>query len=112
MPVINEFIKFGANINFLDMKDNSPFHFAVAHFRQPVVDAFFKLKADVNIKKNRGGNNVLHQCDDLYTIRKVLQSKDYSAIIDGKNNNDETPLMLAVKSGNYEIVKELINLKI
>ncbi|GFX34198.1 hypothetical protein TNCV_2894051 [Trichonephila clavipes] len=50
MPVINELIKFGANINFLDRKDNSPLHFAVAHFHQPVVDAFLKLKADANIK--------------------------------------------------------------
>ncbi|GFV25765.1 putative ankyrin repeat protein RF_0381 [Trichonephila clavipes] len=111
MPVINELIKFGANINVLDGKDNSALHCAVAHFRQPVVDAFLKLKADVNIK-NSDGNNVLHQCvlcDDLYTIRKILQSKDYSADIDAKNNNDETPLMLAVKSGNYEIVKELLS---
>ncbi|GFR03461.1 ANK_REP_REGION domain-containing protein [Trichonephila clavata] len=111
MPVISELIKSGANINFLDKKDNSPLHFAVAHFRQPVVDAFLKLKADVNVK-NCHGNNVLHQCvlcHNLHTIRKILQSKDYTADIDAKNNDDETPLMLAVKSGDYEIVKELLS---
>ncbi|GFX34199.1 hypothetical protein TNCV_2894061 [Trichonephila clavipes] len=39
----------------------------------------------------------------------MLLSKDYSADIDAKNNNDETPLMMAVKSGNYEIVQELLS---
>ena len=61
---------------------------------------------------DKDGNSVMHLCAetaDEETIRKLLY---YSAKEDLPNKKGETPIQLAARAGNVDMVKRLLNMKV
>ena len=61
---------------------------------------------------DKDGNTVMHLCAetaDEETIRKLLF---YGAKEDLKNKKGETPILLAARAGNIDMVKRLLNMKV
>ena len=61
---------------------------------------------------DKDGNSVMHLCAetaDEETIRKLLY---YSAAEDLPNRKGETPILLAARAGNLDMVKRLLNMNV
>ena len=61
---------------------------------------------------DKNGNSVMHLCAetaDEETIRKLLY---YSAKEDLPNKKGETPILLAARAGNVDLVKRLLNMNV
>lgn len=62
-------------------------------------------------KQNNDGETILHKCiknNFLIFVKKIVMHKDIDKIINIKNTNGETPLLLACKFGHSKICNMLI----
>ena len=64
--------------------------------------------------KDENGNTILHYMisdpnHDINSIKKILEKTDAQSIINVQNNEGDTPLILAVKSGDNELSKYLVS---
>ena len=84
----------------------------LAGAKYPEIVKFLAEKVPNVNGADKDGNTVLHLCAetaDEETIRKLLF---FNAKEDLPNNKGETPIMLAAKAGNVDMVKRLLNMNV
>ena len=88
------FLKYGANIKLLNLKNQSPLHIAVLANNSRAVTALLENGADINLQ-DIDGNTVLHYVAKYAPNEKMLKAiSDCSKSLDFKikNNEGKTPL--------------------
>ena len=139
---VNFLLEKKAEINLSDKDGLTPLHCAAASGNAPLVKFLVNRKANFAATANDGttvlisgakypeivkfladklpnvngvdkdGNSVLHLCAetaDEETVRKLLF---YSAKEDMPNKKGETPILLAARAGNLDMVKRLLNMNV
>ena len=109
MEVIQYLIKIGSDINCVDGLGFSPLDLAVGENELKIAEFLLSKGAELDRIERRGGGYPLHlACAWGYSSMVVLLVQSGS---DFNLENDElnTPLHIAVKSGSLEIVEYLIN---
>lgn len=115
--IVEKLIKAGANVNAQNNCKQTPLHLAVLRRNWKVIDTLIAYNSNVNIQELKG-NTALHFAIDmlwsrrdiqqqmrLWTIKKLLHC---GADPNVSNVRGETPLMIAVKYGDLDIVKDLL----
>lgn len=101
-----------------DGEGNAPIHLAVSQFNLGAVEALIEKGVNINAQNNQGmsplhflARGSWHESDEnnLMNLIGILTDYDRSGI-DLADNDGNTPLHIAVKSGQYEIVSKLVEL--
>ena len=105
-----------SNINKKDRYGQTPIIFAASNFRINIIEELIKYGAKVNTK-DVDGNTPLHNAcysvegDILISpsiIIDIIRKFVTYIVINEKNNEGDTPLLIAAKNHNLVAVKELI----
>lgn len=93
----------GAEVNTINEDNLTPLYNAIQSDNKELIDMLIKAKANVNL-----GATLLHKAvlnNSLYALKKVI---DKNTNIDPVNDYGNTPLALAIREENPEIVAYLI----
>uniref|UniRef100_A0ABD2X767 PRANC domain-containing protein n=1 Tax=Trichogramma kaykai TaxID=54128 RepID=A0ABD2X767_9HYME len=113
--IVEKFLELGHDPNCLvPVKKHTPLHYSIFLKRNEVSELLLRRGANPNLANYRG-QTPLHimssSCDDVDLAKMLLEiSRDkYPPMpIDALDNNGDTPLMLALRSGNMKIVESLL----
>ncbi|TXT49429.1 MAG: Ankyrin [Spirochaetes bacterium] len=102
-------LKYGAKKDLYDGKGNTPLHLTVPRaVRLPMTKLLLSYKADPSLK-DAEGNTALHKAVRLaYEPLIVEELLKAGAPVNLANNEGDSPLMISVKSGNYQYADALI----
>ncbi len=106
--VLDLFLRRNANVNLQDFRGNTPLHTAVLFNNETMVEKLCKI-TNLNLL-NKNGETPLFQA--VSAGRKVIAEliARVSTDLDKMNpDSEETPLMKALKTNRFDIVKILIN---
>lgn len=104
-------------VNWVDNHKNTPLHIACAHGNDEMCKALIDADAGAHTEeKNNDGMNPLHIAAlehnqavvKMFFINETCVEHKENLLAD-KDNNGHTPFLLAVKSGDVEVVKCLMN---
>jgi ankyrin repeat protein len=99
---------YGIEIDAISYKGYTALHMAANHGHLPVVELLLKHGADINARDIRG-NNVFKTAVDIGHVDLVCWMMQNIKHIDMKPNaENDTPLNVAVKDENIEIIKCLL----
>ena len=81
---------------------------AFIHDNRPIIDYLISKNADLNLT-GEAGNSMLHVLSANSNIKLArLCIEEHNLIVDARNDNQETPLMIAVRANEIELVKYLV----
>ncbi|GBL79808.1 Putative ankyrin repeat protein RF_0381 [Araneus ventricosus] len=116
--IVEKLIKAGADVNAQNNCKQTPLHLAVLRHNLKVIDTLIAYDADINITELKGNTALHFAIDLLWSRRRQNQQETRSWIVKKllncgadpniSNANGETPLMIAVKYGDLDIVKDLL----
>ena len=102
--------EFKAEMNIVDVMDNTPLHEAAQYGKEDVALALInEFGCDTNIR-GKGGRTVLHSaCEGgcVALVRTLIH--DHNADVNAQDNNKYTPLHEATFHGNEDVALALIN---
>lgn len=103
----------GADANVVDLELQTPLHVAILGGMHEVAELLLDAKADLSLGcKAFGANNTaLHQATILRDVRMIKLLAKHGADVDARGRDGWTPLGLAVRSGNAETAKALLEAK-
>jgi ankyrin repeat protein len=109
LPEAELLLKFEAKKDLYDGKGNAPLHLTVpATVRLPMTRLLLSYKADPSLK-DAEGNTALHKAVRLaYEPLIVEELLKAGTPVNLANNEGDSPLMISVKSGNYQYADALI----
>lgn len=109
--IAKELLQHGADINYTNIYEDTPFMRAVFVNNMSIVNLFLehKYKPDVNVVNNYDGSTALHYAINNKNIEMVEKLIKAGANVNIKNKKGLSPLHMAVNAGSKEIVKLLIN---
>lgn len=93
----------GANVNTVNKDSLTPLYNAIQADNEELIDMLLKANADVNLGKTSLHRAVLN--NNLKTFKKIINT---DTKIDPLNDYGNTPLAIAIREGNEEIVEFLI----
>lgn len=96
ITAIWELVSYGADMYEQDCDGNTPFHLAILSDDQRVLQLFIKFRFDLN-SRFAGGNTVLHFAAANGTERSVNTILMAGGMVDAANDEDDTPLFVALK---------------
>lgn len=101
------------DLNLVDKNGFAPIHLAAKHGNEKIVEMLLKAGAKVNKCNKITGQTALHACAESMKVNVSLLKIliDYDADISIEDNDEITPLALAAASGNYDMVKYLVDRK-
>jgi len=107
---IKEFIKKGANVNFISGHGYSPIVYAIQEKLIDLVKLFIESGADVNLLDKYEDTPLVYAIkeNDLPLVKLLI---DNGANVNYRDSNGYTPLCYAVQNENVEITKLLIEYK-
>jgi len=98
-------IKAGADVNARDRDGNTPLHTA----GPDAIEILLECGADPNIRNNRGLPPIYYQLQKSCEAGiKLLRVTDRNIIIDTRNEDGDTLLHVATRSGCKEVIAELV----
>lgn len=112
IDIVIALINAGANVNVRDRAGNTPLMVELMRSSSSprLVDILLKAGTDVNVK-NLGGLSALmlelNTEGNMYIVKMLLHA---GADINARDNDDWTPLMYAVRSGNVDATMMLLDL--
>jgi len=109
IPGAELLLKNGADPDIRDAKNNTPLHLsAPAAYRLGMTQLLLRYKADPSLK-DQEGNTALHKAVRLPSepliVEELLKA---GAPVNSANLEGDTPLMICVKTGNYQYADPLI----
>eukprot|EP00050_Salpingoeca_kvevrii_P005305 m.278695 g.278695 ORF g.278695 m.278695 type:complete len:461 (+) comp11102_c1_seq1:963-2345(+) len=106
---VDEYLKHGAAIDFVDSEQRTALHFAIASNCRGVAKLLIERGADINCKDKRGVTPLHSACfGGCRELAQLLLSKgaDLAAV----NQYGKTPLHDAADQGHHDIVQDLLDL--
>jgi ankyrin repeat protein len=102
-------------VDAVDSSGNSALFYSVQHYysnseladdyRKNAIDFLLQLGAGID-KKNTQGNTALHHAISISKSENALALINKGAAIDEMNNIGQTPLMLAITLGSYNVFEK------
>jgi ankyrin repeat protein len=105
---IHRQMEIGENIDVTDIDGRTALHFAVSAEQKSAVELLISLNASPDIKEKNDGDTPLHwavRSGDLDLVNLIAPKMND---INTRNNNGETPAMIAAKEDKQEILRALI----
>src|SRR3954471_542011 len=102
-----EMIRAGADVNEAQPDGTRPIHWAVYKVDYELLDALIAKKAKVDVR-NEFGSTPLAEAAKLTDVRMVKILLDAGSGPEGATPEGETALMLAIKTGELQVVQTLI----
>ncbi len=109
---IGEFKTPGELINLKNSEGFTPLLLAIKRGNLSFANELLELGADISVTDSNGNNpfHLLAVAENFCSKQFCKQLLSHGASVNGRNFSDETPLFLAVKKGNPEVVKKMISL--
>jgi len=105
LPLLQSLIAHGANVNARDLDNSTPLHEAVLNNADREAYCLIDSGASVHAKNANDGNTPLHECIHPAIMRALLRA---GADPNAKNKYGNTPLIVALNSGNAELLRILV----
>ncbi len=110
--IISELIKAGANINAEDTTGSTPLSYLTGSNRSEkdvlkIMQILLNYGAKVNTIDTSSGNAPIHNASAYHSVKVVEELIQAGAEINVKNKEGETPLDMAIKWKNTEVIKFL-----
>ena len=104
-------IKYGCNVNCknFSMSAVTPLHDAVESGNRRAIRKLIALGADINAKNEIDGYTPLHEAVESGILKTVKLLVKLGAEIESLDNNEFTPLLLAISHKKIKIIKFLIS---
>ena len=97
----------GANVNIKDVKGKTPLRLAVRNNEDNIVEMLLQNGVNVNERSTKDLSTPLHRAAFWGNVTAVRSLLEHGASPDVKNCSNRTPLEVATRRGDVEIVKVL-----
>ncbi|AEK24116.1 Putative ankyrin repeat protein [Capnocytophaga canimorsus Cc5] len=114
LPLVEKFIKLGADVNLHDSHLYNPILFAAARGtdNQPVIELLIKNGADINYRNEQGANALLLAIGNMKDIKEADFFIKKGLSLKSTDHNGNNAAFYAARSGNETLVKQLKKQKI
>lgn len=108
LKILKILVDNGADVNLKDFHDYTPLHYACIWSWLPAVEVLLEAGADITAQ-NIAGQNALHIAVEFGApdvVEYLLEETEIE--IEGRDSDGETPLFMACKKNNLELVRILV----
>jgi len=112
MDKVAKFLRHGTNVNEL-VEGRTALNLAVSNGRDEIARTLIAAGADVNAKDLFDNTPLHYACGLKPDVSRPLVNLliEHGAIIDAADMSRDTPLMIAVRAANVDVVRQLLSVK-